>query len=149
MALLLHACFHRTPGRSHPEARAEYRVVYSPFVWGAAALPLSTFPPYGGGQFELQPEGSAPRWREGCRLRPGLRTPVRLVAYNNNVFSLNLFPKPDFRRVVLRTGVPEFLKVQCSIFPTFCSAHRSPRNPESPFFGISNGLFSAQESQNS
>ena len=32
-----------------------------------------------------------------------------------------------FRRFVLRTGVPEFLKVHFLRFPTFCSAHRSPR----------------------
>ena len=37
----------------------------------------------------------------------------------------------DFRRCALRTGVPEFLKVYVLRFPTFCSVHRSPRLPES------------------
>ena len=55
----------------------------------------------------------------------------------------------DFRRLVLRTGVPEFPKVQLLIFPTRCSSHRSPRIPESTFFNISDVLFCAQESQNS
>ena len=35
----------------------------------------------------------------------------------------------DLRRLVLRTGVPEFLKVMFFRFPTFCSSHRSPRSP--------------------
>ena len=55
----------------------------------------------------------------------------------------------DFRRVVLHTGVPEFLKVEFLRFLTFCSAHRSPRIPESGVFDISDILFCAQESQNS
>ena len=36
--------------------------------------------------------------------------------------------------MVLCAGVPEFLKVHFLRFPTSCSAHRSPRIPESPFF---------------
>ena len=39
----------------------------------------------------------------------------------------------DFRCSVLRTGVPEILKVHCFRCTTFCSAHRSPKFPESPF----------------
>ena len=55
----------------------------------------------------------------------------------------------DFRRSVLRTGVPEILKVHFLRVPTSCSVHRSPRIPGSAFFEISDVLFSVQESQNS
>ena len=37
----------------------------------------------------------------------------------------------------------------CFRFPTFCSAHGSPRSLESPMLEISDVLFCAQESQNS
>ena len=62
-----------------------------------------------------------------------LRFPTLCSAHRSSRISESIFVW-DFRRFVLRTGVPEFLKVHCLRFPTFCSAHRSPRNPKSPLF---------------
>ena len=46
-------------------------------------------------------------------------------------------------------GITITLKVHLLTFPTFCSAHRSPRIPESACFDISDVLFYVQELQNS
>ena len=44
-------------------------------------------------------------------------------------------------------GTTITLTIHLLTFPTFCSAHRSPRIPDSAFFDISDVLFCAQESQ--
>ena len=71
-----------------------------------------------------------------------------LIVRKPYIFTVNTVLFEISERFLLRTGVPEFLKVYFLIFPTFYSAHRCVRIIGSACFEISDVLFCAQESQN-